>query len=348
MKVNKKKTIGEVLKVLNEQPEKIALVLDETERLIGTVTDGDVRRGFIDGFTIKDNITNIMNSNPRYCNVKDTDEHIQEVMQIDSLKQMPIVDNNRRVVRVVSSGGARRKSYYSNAVIIMAGGFGTRLRPLTNDIPKPMLKIGHKPLLLWIIEGFIEAGFSHFFISTHYKGEVIADFFKDGREYGVNIDYLHENEPLGTAGALGLLPPNFEKYPIILINGDILTNVDFNSLMTFHDSNNFELTVCAKPYEVEIPFAVLDAEKCILKNISEKPVKSFIINAGIYVLSRSALELLQPNEKIDMPNLISKMLDRNMRLGVFPIHENWLDIGQMHEFKRANNEVMTGKFAREK
>jgi NDP-sugar pyrophosphorylase family protein len=216
----------------------------------------------------------------------------------------------------------------------MAGGLGTRLRPLTEDCPKPMLPVAGKPLLQNILEGFIASGFHRFYISVHYLADVIKKHFGDGERWGITIRYIEEDRPLGTAGALGLLP-SVDHLPLIVMNGDLLTRVDFAELLDFHEGQKAEVTVGVREYEMQVPFGVIRSEGQNVVGIVEKPIQRFFVNAGIYVLSPRLVHTVAAGEHLDMPDLIQQVLDRQSPVAMYPIHEYWLDIGRPDDFVRA-------------
>ncbi|MBT7556012.1 NTP transferase domain-containing protein, partial [Candidatus Woesearchaeota archaeon] len=232
------------------------------------------------------------------------------------------------------------KPKYDNPVFLMAGGFGTRLHPLTKNTPKPLLKVGVKPILETIIEQFINYGFHNFYISTHFKSEQIRDYFKNGELHNISIKYLHEDTPLGTAGSLGLLPNNLPDLPMIVMNGDLLTKVDFRHLLDFHGNHNCEATMCVREYDFQVPYGVVEIDNYKIKKIKEKPVHKFFVNAGIYVLSRNLINKVDGKSYLDMTDFLEKELSSD---GVCPflIHEYWLDIGRIDEYEKANREVTT-------
>jgi NDP-sugar pyrophosphorylase family protein len=228
---------------------------------------------------------------------------------------------------------------HNNPVFIMAGGFGTRLRPLTDETPKPMLKVGAKPILERIIESFVKAGFHEFYISIHYKADMVRDYFGSGEKWGVDITYIREDEPLGTAGALKLLPDSMSDLPIILMNGDILTNVNYRNLLEFHEENASTATVCVKEYDIQVPYGVVEGNDYLVTEIVEKPVQRFLVNAGIYVLDQSILSQRNNTGYLEMPSLLDGLIKSDKKVTMFPIHEYWIDIGQMEEYERAQEEV---------
>ena len=223
----------------------------------------------------------------------------------------------------------------------MAGGFGTRLHPLTEKTPKPLLKIGDRPILETILEQFIDYGFHDFYISTHFKSELIKDYFKDGGLYGVNIHYIYEDVPLGTAGSLGLLPSSISDLPIIVMNGDILTKVNFEHLLDFHNSNKSDATVCVREYDFKVPYGVIETTNgCSIKSINEKPIHKFFVNAGIYVINKDLIDKIDGKRYLDMTDFLEGVINYN-KVNAFPVHEYWLDIGHISEYKRANKEIYT-------
>lgn len=222
----------------------------------------------------------------------------------------------------------------------MAGGFGSRLRPLTDNCPKPMLKVGDKPILETVIRSFIKAGFSDFYISTHYMPEQIKNHFGDGGDLGVNISYVYEETPLGTGGALGLLPDSMRQdLPLIMINGDVLTKVDFERLLSFHVENDADATMCVREYDYQIPYGVINGEGNQITSMVEKPIQRFFVNAGIYVVSPRVIQSVEKNQKIDMPTLLEQHMEERQKVLMFPVHEYWLDIGRMDDFNKAQVDI---------
>jgi NDP-sugar pyrophosphorylase family protein len=221
----------------------------------------------------------------------------------------------------------------------MAGGFGTRLKPLTDNCPKPLLKVGDKPILETVLLSFIKSGFHDFYISTHYLPEMIKEYFGDGEKWGVSINYVYEETPLGTGGALGLLPKDLPELPVIMMNGDVLTKVDIEALLAFHNENDANATMCVREYEYQVPFGVIESEGYKIKSMVEKPMQRFHVNAGIYVVGRKIIEQVNNNEVVDMPTLLERYLDKSVLM--FPFHEYWLDIGRIDDFNRAQIDIQT-------
>jgi len=331
--------LSEAIRVLERDDTKIVLVVDESGRLLGTITDGDIRRGLLKTYSLEAEISKVMNGDPKVVSLGEERDVIRSRMENLGIRQMPIVDNERVVHGLETLKHLADTARRDNPVFIMAGGFGTRLRPLTESIPKPMLKVRGKPILERIIEGFVKAGFHEFYISTHYRAKMVRDYFGNGGRWGIDIRYVHEDEPLGTAGALGLLPESMTRLPIIMINGDILTNVNYGSLVNFHETHEGVATVCVKEYEFQVPYGVVDGSNHEVRRIVEKPVQRFFVNAGIYVLNPSLIEGTDGTSYLDMPNLLESIIADGRRVMMFPIHEYWLDIGRMDEFKRAQDEL---------
>jgi len=324
--------IREVLKVIDSEALQLALVVDLDNRLLGTVTDGDIRRALINDLPLSHPITEIMFTTPTVVDYSTSKAETLELMNVKQLHSIPILDNGI-VVGLETIHNVTQKTKYDNPVFLMAGGFGTRLKPLTDNCPKPLLKIGDKPILEMVLLSFIKAGFHYFYISTHYLPEMIREYFGSGEKWGVSINYVHEEQPLGTGGALGLLPKDLPELPVIMMNGDVLTKVDLEALLTFHNENNANATMCVREYEYQVPFGVIESKGNFIKSMVEKPIQRFHVNAGIYVVSRKIIEQVNNNEVVDMPTLLERYLGDNVLM--FPFYEYWLDIGRMDDFKRA-------------
>ena len=333
--LNQSATMQEAIQVLNDEALRIVLVVGGDEKLVGTITDGDIRRGLLRHLTMNAKLSEFMFTQPTVASVIDNRDQILLKMQELDLLQIPIVDESGKVVGLETLQHLLTKKHYDNPVFLMAGGSGKRLRPLTEHTPKPMLYVGSKPILETILEQFIDAGFHNFYISTHYKAEILQAHFGDGSDWGVSINYIHEDEPLGTAGSLGLLPKEIINLPILVMNGDLLTKVDFQELLSFHAENGGDATMCVREYDFQVPYGVIQAEEHRITGIVEKPVHKFFINAGIYVLNPEALNAIDGKSYLDMPHLLSKKIKGNRQVNMFPLHEYWLDVGQVEEFEKA-------------
>ena len=332
-------TMQEAIEVLNNESLRIVLVVDDEQKLVGTVTDGDIRRALLRHLTLEAVLSEFMFTQPTVASVTDDHNQILLKMQEFDLLQIPIVDEFGKVGGLETLQHLHEKKQYDNPVVLMAGGFGRRLRPLTEHTPKSMLNVGSKPILETILDQFIGAGFYRFFISTHYKAQHLQKHFGDGSDWGVSIEYIHEDEPLGTAGALGLLPKNIPGLPVLLMNGDLLTKVDFQELLSFHVEHGGEATMCVREYVFQVPYGVIQAEEHRITSIVEKPVHKYFINAGIYVLNPSILNTIDGKSCLDMPHLLIENINGNKQVNMFPLHEYWLDIGQMKQYEQAQVEI---------
>jgi dTDP-glucose pyrophosphorylase len=330
-------SIIETMKNIDNTAAQIALVVDNDFRLLGTVTDGDIRRGILRGISLDDQVTKVMNKNPITMKKGTSKQAIKKIFQEKKLRQLPILNKNNQVVDVIFSDVLFDSLSFDNWVVLMAGGLGTRLWPLTENIPKPMLTVGTKPILQTILESFIEHGFHRFYFSVNYKREIIKDYFGNGLEWGVNIQYLDENQRLGTAGALSLFTEKPTK-PIIVMNGDILTKINFQQLLQFHEESESMATMCVREYQLQIPYGVVRTEGTRLCSIEEKPTERHFVNAGIYVLNPEVLNYIPENQYFDMPSLFELLIKRQEKTNVFPIREYWLDIGKIPDFEKANLE----------
>ena len=330
------------IKVIHVGQLQIALVVDNNGGLLGTVTDSDIRHALIKHHGMDCLVEEVMNKSPTTALSSDTPDLIMAKMKNGNLLHMPIIDENGILVGLETFIHLTYDKKYDNPVLIMAGGFGTRLHPLTEETPKPLLDVGNRSILETILVRFIKAGFHNFFISTHYKAEKIKEHFGDGSAWGVKIEYVNEEKPLGTAGSIGLLPKNLPKLPVLVMNGDVLTKVNFEHLLSFHAEQKGVATMCIREYDVQIPFGVVNIEKQQAKSIVEKPIKKFFVNAGIYVLEPELVNTVNPNTPIDMPNLLEKQIKNGKSVSIFPIHEYWLDVGRVKEYESAHESFNNG------
>lgn len=314
----------------------IAMIVDHKERLEGIVVDSDIRKGILKGVGLDAPIKAIMNPRPVTLPHDSDREAIIRFFQQAPRSSIPLVDRSGRV-----RGLAQMAFYFaqagerSNLVVLMVGGAGKRLHPLTVDNPKPLLPIGNKPILETIVEQFVEAGFKKFIFSIHHHADKIRKYFQDGRRFGSEISYVQETESLGTAGPLSLID-RLPKEPVIVMNGDLLTKVDFASLLDFHREEGVSATMCVREYDFQVPYGVVDMAEHRLIKIVEKPTHRFFVNAGIYVLEPAVLRLIPKGKRCDMPDLLEKVRrSRRRSVACFPIREYWLDIGQLHDYERA-------------
>lgn len=333
-------TLSKAIFILTEGAMRIALVVDEYTRLLGTITDGDIRRALLSHHGMEAVVTKVMKKHPITALESDDNETILAMMKSKDLLQIPVLNSEGCVVRLETLQKLIDGIKYDNPIFLMAGGFGTRLYPLTKDTPKPMLKVGNKPILETIFNQFVESGFHDFYISIHYKAEMVREHFGDGSDWGVDIKYVHEDTPLGTAGALGLLPKELSQLPIIMMNGDLLTKVNFEHLLSFHQEQKGLATMCVREYDFQVPYGVIETSEQQVISIVEKPIHNFFVNAGIYVLEPEFIQQVDGLGYLDMPNLLDDQINKGAKINSFPIHEYWLDIGRIEEYERAKRDAI--------
>jgi len=330
-------TIKEALKIIDDGSLRIAVVVDENEKVIGTISDGDIRRALLKTYSLDSSIKDIYYKTPTLAKITDSKETIIKKAISKRIYQIPIVNDEGKLIDIEDLATLIKVRNKRNRVILMAGGLGTRLRPLTEDIPKPLLNVGNRPILETIIKNFVNYGFTNITISVNYKAEMIKDYFKDGSKYGANIDYIEEEKRLGTAGALSLIKEKPTE-AFFVMNADLLTDVNFTNLLDFHSFENAEATMCVREYDFQVPYGVIETNDSNITSIKEKPIHNFFVNAGIYVLSPKVFEYIPKNEFYDMPTLFNFLIEKNKRTISFPIHEYWLDIGRISDFEQAQNE----------
>lgn len=327
--------LREVIAVIDRGELQIALVVDEQRRLLGTITDGDVRRGLLRGLNLGALAREVMTADAITAAEDLSLNEDSWLLHKRLARRIPIVDAHGVVVGLALPQDEFVAQGVSNQVVIMAGGLGTRLGKLTEHAPKPLLKVGTKPILETILESFLAQGFRHFNISVNYKAQMIEDYFGDGSSWGAEIRYVRESQRLGTAGALSLLEPRPDA-PILVMNGDLLTKVNFRQMLEFHRIHRQKASVAVRNYDVRVPFGVVEMRGNSLTRIVEKPEYNYFVNAGIYVLNPECLPLIPYNQFYDMPDLLTAVLEKDWRVGSFPIHEYWLDIGRLDDFEAAN------------
>jgi dTDP-glucose pyrophosphorylase/predicted transcriptional regulator len=320
---------------INKVGIKIALVLDENYRLLGTISDGDFRRGMLSGLTLEDTVEKIMNKNPRTVNEGTSRLEILKLMNDTKILQIPIVDRNNFVIGLHLWDDISVQAKYSNVMVIMAGGKGSRLHPQTENRPKPMLLVAGIPILEHIIKRARSQGFNHFIIAINYLGQIIEDYFKDGHKFGVKIEYLHEDVPLGTAGALSLLSHKPER-AFIVTNGDVITDINYSDFLEYHTVQNAAATVAVHTHEFQIPYGVVQINGLEVESYEEKPIVSSLINAGVYALDPDILDLITEPKFRDMPELLDISRELKKKVIVYPLHESWIDIGRPIDLEIAN------------
>lgn len=336
IKINQNASIKEALEVIDKGAIKVAVVLSDDGLLLGMLSDGDIRRALLKGMSLGDSIAGIINKHPVVANINDTKERILELANEKKLHQIPIISNGKLVgIQDIREFLAPKNK--PNKVILMVGGLGTRLRPLTNDVPKPMLDVGNKPILHTIVENFAKYGYTDIIMCVNYKSEIIKEYFGDGSKFGVKIEYILEHQRMGTAGALSLLQKR-PKDDFFVMNGDLLTNVNFEYLHEYHKDSNALASICIRKYEMQVPYGVVNVRANKVTSIEEKPTQSFFVSAGIYMFSPIVLDFIPKGVFYDMPTLFSELLKHDFPIHPFPIREYWLDIGRMDEYRRANDE----------
>lgn len=345
--VHPNQTLRDVMAIIDKNAEGIAMLVDNDHKLIGTITDGDIRRAILKNKPLEAEVTILLDQRAERgatqsitATPNTPPSELLQLFTIQKLRHIPIIDNEGRLVDVALLSSLVKDMNPPMTAVVMAGGFGTRLHPLTTNTPKPMLPIAGKPLLELIIGRLRDSGIKRVNVTTHFQKNIISDHFGDGRKFGVNIQYVEEDRPLGTAGALGLLKTPEE--PLLVINGDILTGVDFRAMLDFHKENEAEMTVAVHPQDFRIPYGVLNTDGTIVTGISEKPVVRHFVNAGIYLLNPNVCQYIPSDASYDMPDLIQRLLDDSLRVVSFPVHEYWRDIGNINDYVRADEDIDQG------
>ena len=335
--VYNKSSVMDVLKAIDQNKEGIAFVVDDNLTLLGTISDGDIRRFILKGGDISLNCEEIMNPSYIYVEEYNYDE-IKRLMAEYKIRHIPLLKDEKVLDKVCVS----ENSYAFNVIaVIMAGGEGKRLKTLTGDIPKPMVKIKEKTILEEIITNLESHNIKQIYLALNYKADVIKEYLKDGSEFGVDLKYIVESKKLGTAGALSLLHKDVFADAILVLNADVLTAINFESLIRYYKEHHLLMCIATKEYTVDIPFGVFDVTNGYLVGIKEKPSQKFFCNAGIYVLNREVLKFIPRDKKFDMTDLINILIQENLPVGVFPLFEYWIDIGNLNDFRTAKKEYDT-------
>jgi dTDP-glucose pyrophosphorylase len=334
-------SIASAAEILEQGAQKICLIINDNQ-LIGTITDGDIRRGILKGISFDAPAKEVMNKHPKTAHPTTDRNVLRTQMSELGLLHVPTIDDDGVLTGLISLDDlVHSTKTLENWVVLMAGGLGERLRPLTEKTPKPLLHIGEKPLLQSILETFIEQKFCNFYIAVNYRAEDIKSYFGDGAAWNVNIQYLEEEEPMGTAGALSLLPTPPTK-PVIVMNGDLVTHTSFTDLLKFHDEQESCATMCVREYDFQVPFGVISIEDHRITAIDEKPLHRFFVNAGIYVLEPGVISALPKGQREDMTQVFERVIANRNETAVFPIHEYWLDIGRLDDLERAKSDFKAG------
>lgn len=331
-------SIRKILSILDKGAKGIVFVVDDENKLMGTITDGDIRRAILSGANLEDNVSNIVHRNSVCISYNTNREKIKDIFIKKAVKIIPIVDDYNRVVDLISINDILLPEGKENPVIIMAGGLGTRLKDLTKEVPKPMLKVGNDPILQHIISNFKQYGYNKILISVNYKSEIIENYFQDGLAYGVKIDYIREDKRLGTAGGIKLADNYIDK-PFFVINGDIFTNLNVDNMMRFHTKNKFDITVGTRKHSFQIPYGVIEAENNCIKGLKEKPTINYLINAGVYCLNPDLINFIPDNQYFEITDLIGICIKNGGKVGSYEIKDYWMDIGRMEDYNKVNNDV---------
>jgi dTDP-glucose pyrophosphorylase/CBS domain-containing protein len=332
-------TIREAMVRIDANQRGIVLVVGPDRRLLGTVTDGDIRRAILSGLDLELTVSALVDRKPARVNqppltvtVGTSVPELLETMNRHDVRHLPIVDGDR-IVDIAFLADLIKEYQLPLRAMIMAGGFGTRLKPLTDQTPKSMLRVGDRPLLELIVRQLQQAGIRRVNLATHYKADVIEQHFGDGTEFSVDIQYVNEHRPLGTAGAIGLLSASHE--PLLVINGDILTQLDFAAMLEFHRTHGADMTIAVRPSEFHVPYGVVETAGVDVVAVSEKPVMRYFVNAGIYLLNPDVCEFVPNGQHYDMPDLIGRLIAERRRVISFPVHEYWRDIGKTDDYRQA-------------
>lgn len=339
-------TLMDAISAIENSPQRMSIVIDHAGKLLGTITDGDIRRHMLKGRSLNERVVTFMNKDPITAGLGATKSAINFLMSKHNVIGIPIIDKNRYYIETIhltdiESFGVKSissKNIFPCAVI-MAGGEGNRLRPMTENIPKPMIKIGKMPLLEYQIKSFAQLGIKRVYIAINYLGEFIENYFGDGTDFGIDIKYLREDSKLGTAGPLSLLP-EIPETPILVVNGDIYTTSNFQSLWTFHVDSGSVITVCAVDYKAEIPYGILEVNGEEVQGILEKPTQSYLCNAGIYVISPDVIRSIEKNKLTNMTELVQTFISQGIKVKVFPIYEYWSDIGTPKDLEKLRNRLL--------
>lgn len=335
--IRKTANVKEALEKLNQLTEHLTLfVVDSDHRLVGSITDGDIRRGLISGKTIEDSVTTVMNENFKYLKSGSINIHDVKKYRENLLDVIPIVNDDFTIDRVINL--TEVKTILPIHVAIMAGGEGKRLRPLTEKVPKPLLKVGNKPIIEYNIDRLISYGIENIHISVNYLGDKIKEYFKSGESKGININYITETSSLGTVGALSL--GKFDAFDaILLMNSDLLTDVDFEDFYMEFITSGADLAVVSIPYKVNVPFGVLETENTVVRSLVEKPTYTYYSNGGIYLIKKEVLARIPYDKFYNATDLMEDLIRQGGKVVNYPHLSYWLDIGRMEDFEKAQRDI---------
>ncbi len=330
-------TIEQAIRNLEQTAIKIVLVVNKADVLEGIVSDGDIRRGLLKGLRLNSSIASLVNRDALVVPLDLRRNLVMQLMVANKIQQIPVIDARRQVVGLHLWDEIATTPTRSNLMIIMAGGMGTRMRPHTENCPKPLLRVAGKPMIEHIIERAKLEGFRHFVLAIHYLGHMIEAHFGNGERLGVSIDYLREDSPLGTAGALSLLKPR-PTQSFVVTNGDVITDINYGALLDFHVRHDAVATMAVRIHEWQHPFGVVQTQGIEITGFEEKPISRTHINAGVYALDLEALAELAIDERCDMPTLFERLQEKALRTVAYPMHEPWLDVGRPEDLELANKQ----------
>jgi len=337
-------SIKEAISCIDKNARGIALIVDENHKLVGTITDGDIRRTILAKGDVESNVMDLINQKksgpykePITAPLGIAEADLLMLMDKYIIRQIPLLNDEGQVVDIALLSELIQKTDLPINAVVMAGGYGSRLGSITDQVPKPMLPVGDRPLMERIIDQLRESGIKHVNISTHYLADKIKEHFEDGRDFGVDISYVDEDRPLGTAGALSLMEASDQ--PLLVINGDIMSRIDFQSMFTFHQKHKADLTIGVRQYDMKVPYGVVECEGHVVTLLTEKPKLGFLVNAGIYIIEPSAHSFIPKNQRFDMTDLINQLIKEEKTVVSFPIVEYWLDIGEPVDYEKAQMDM---------
>lgn len=331
-------SIEDAIKSLVYSSLRIVLIVDSDDIFLGTITDGDIRRAILKGLNLRSPVAQIMNSNALIVNPQTSVDAVLQLMNLNKLLQIPIINSDRKICGLYTWDEMNSITHKSNTMIIMAGGKGSRLMPYTENLPKPMVFVNDKPMLQHLIEKASSEGFRKFILIVCHLKDQIQDYFKDGNKFGVEIEYLEEDEPLGTAGGLSLIK-KYMSEPFIVSNADVITDVSYSNIIDFHNRNEADATMAVREFEWQNPYGVVELRGIDILDFIEKPIIKNHINAGIYVLSPPVCSELRNNEKCDMPDFLIHLKNKKFKVIAYPVHETWMDLGRPNDLSLANNQL---------
>lgn len=338
MVIKQNQTVHQAMKAIDDNYREIVFIENDNFQIIGTVTDGDIRRGLLAGLTVDSRVEMVMKREFIYVGPNVDRAAVLDLMKARVIRQVPVLDEAMRLLGVHFLEDLIGAAVKPNIAVIMAGGKGVRLRPLTENCPKPMMNVAGRPILERLVLQLVGYGIRKIFIAINYLGGMIEEYFGDGSGFGCSIEYLREEKPLGTGGPLSLLS-DIPDHPFLVMNGDLVTQVNIAKLLEFHEKSKFETTITARTYQTEMPFGVIKKEGDRLVKLEEKPFSSYLINTGIYVFNPSILSYLPKNEEFPITSLFDILLEKDIPVAVYILEEEWIDIGRHEELKRANGEI---------